>query len=368
MTIDPGFITEVKRRSSLVELIGASVALKPSSRGEWKGLCPFHKEKTASFYVIESKGFFHCFGCGEHGDIVGWVRKTLTANNFTEAVEHLAHRAGLRPTGPSLEARPIVQRPSDEMLAERQARRRDNARLIWSRCQSPHWTPADRYWQNARRLRIAMPPTLRFHPGVDHPFLKRGHPFPALVAAIQRADPEHEKHIVAVHCIYLAQDGAKMPCPPGFPPGEWNAKITRGDMRGGAVRLTAAEDLMVIAEGIETAGAVLQSLWDDEHGVPHIDGQPVGVWAALSQGNMGSVVLPAGVREVILAADADGKRPDAGDDRRDPEAIVQAAAARHRDQGRNVRIAWPPAGSDFNDLVPEGAGAAGAAGEVGEAA
>ena len=61
---------------------------------EHSGLCPFHNEKTPSFYVVEDKGFFHCFGCGAHGDAIGYVMRADNLD-FIEAVERLAGEAGL---------------------------------------------------------------------------------------------------------------------------------------------------------------------------------------------------------------------------------------------------------------------------------
>lgn len=353
--IEQGFIDEVKRRTSLVELIGRDVTLKPAGR-EMKGLCPFHKERHGSFYVIEAKGFWHCFGCGKSGDAVRWVREVTDAKDFAEAVEFLAARCGLSQTGPSLNAKPIVQRDGEEALADNRGRKVEGAREIWARHQiATDWTAAGHYLRQARRIRIAIPPTIGFIHDLAHPFLRRGIGFPAMVAPIQAVD----RKIVGVHCTYLAPGGAgKMACPPGFDPEDWKSKIMRGACWQGAIRLTPIEDLVVIAEGIETALSVLQALFDEEVGCPHIDGEPVAVWAAGSLGNMGAVLLPDGVREVILAADGDGKIPDAGTDQPHPEDLILAAAARHRDAGRNVRIARPPADEDFNDMLPAGVGAA----------
>ena len=61
---------------------------------EHSGLCPFHNEKTPSFYVVEDKGFFHCFGCGAHGDAIGFVMRADNLD-FIEAVERLAGEAGI---------------------------------------------------------------------------------------------------------------------------------------------------------------------------------------------------------------------------------------------------------------------------------
>lgn len=367
--IDPTFIAEVRRRTALLELIGQLVTLKPAGHGEAKGLCPFHKERTPSFYVIEQKGFWHCFGCGASGDAVKWVRATTTAKDFPEAIEYLAARCGLSQTGPRLDAKPIVQRPAADMLADQREKKIDGARDIWARVQeATPWTPVGRYLRDARRIRIAIPPTVAYVPSLEHPFLRRGVGFPAMVAPFQSV----ERKIVGVHCTYLAADGSgKMRAPPNWPEGEdWKPKLMRGACRHAAIRLTPVEDVMVIGEGIETSLAVLQALWDEEVGGPHIDGEIVGVWAAGSLDNMGAIALPEGVREVILAADGDGKLPDVDSKQADPEELIQAAAAKHRDAGRIVRIARPPQGTDFNDLLPAGAGASGddsAAGKVGEA-
>jgi DNA primase len=89
----PSFLDELRSRISLSGLIGRRVKLVRRGR-EFAGLCPFHHEKTPSFYVVEDKSFFHCFGCGAHGDAIGF---TMRADNldFIEAVEKLAGEAGL---------------------------------------------------------------------------------------------------------------------------------------------------------------------------------------------------------------------------------------------------------------------------------
>src|ERR687884_429664 len=93
MAFPPGFLDELRARVPLGSLVGRRVKLIRRGR-ELAGLCPFHHEKTPSFYVVEDKGFFHCFGCGAHGDVIGF---TMQADNlpFPEAVERLAGEAGL---------------------------------------------------------------------------------------------------------------------------------------------------------------------------------------------------------------------------------------------------------------------------------
>ena len=67
MAFQPGFLDELRSRISLSGLIGRTVKLVRRGR-EYAGLCPFHHEKTPSFYVVEDKSFFHCFGCGAHDE------------------------------------------------------------------------------------------------------------------------------------------------------------------------------------------------------------------------------------------------------------------------------------------------------------
>jgi len=89
----PGFLDELRSRTSLSGLIGRRVKLVRRGR-EYAGLCPFHHEKTPSFYVVEDKSFFHCFGCGAHGDAIGFVMRADNLD-FIEAIEKLAGEVGL---------------------------------------------------------------------------------------------------------------------------------------------------------------------------------------------------------------------------------------------------------------------------------
>ncbi|MCL2505295.1 MAG: DNA primase [Alphaproteobacteria bacterium] len=88
------FLEEIRDRITLSHVIGKSVRLVRAGR-EYKSCCPFHEEKTPSFYVNDEKKFYHCFGCGAHGDIVGWTMRVKNLN-FIEAVESLALEAGLQ--------------------------------------------------------------------------------------------------------------------------------------------------------------------------------------------------------------------------------------------------------------------------------
>ncbi|WP_297798024.1 DNA primase [uncultured Marinobacter sp.] len=87
------FVEDLLDRVDLAELIGSRITLKKAG-ANYKARCPFHDEKTPSFNVRPDKGFYHCFGCGAHGDAISFVRE-FEGLGFTEAVEELAKRAGL---------------------------------------------------------------------------------------------------------------------------------------------------------------------------------------------------------------------------------------------------------------------------------
>jgi putative DNA primase/helicase len=126
---------------------------------------------------------------------------------------------------------------------------------------------------------------------------------------------------LAVHRTFLGRDGAgKAPVEP--------QKMMLGPCRGGAVRLTPVAGVLMVGEGIETCFATMQAT-----------GRPA--WAALSTSGLRTLDLPAEVREVILVADGD----DPG------EAAARNAALRWKREGRRVRVARPPQGMDFNDLM-----------------
>ena len=87
------FIDEIVTRSDIVEIIGSRITLKKAGR-EFKACCPFHTEKTPSFWVSPDKQFYHCFGCGAHGTVVGFLMQ-YEKLEFPEAIAALAERAGL---------------------------------------------------------------------------------------------------------------------------------------------------------------------------------------------------------------------------------------------------------------------------------
>lgn len=87
-------IDDVRDRTNIVDVVKRYVELKRAGTGSWKGLCPFHTEKTPSFHVHETRQFFHCFGCGEKGDVFGFLQK-IEQRQFTEVLRDLAQQAGV---------------------------------------------------------------------------------------------------------------------------------------------------------------------------------------------------------------------------------------------------------------------------------
>jgi DNA primase len=105
-------IDDVRERTNIVEVVKRYVELKRAGTGSWKGLCPFHSEKTPSFHVNETRHYFHCFGCQEKGDVIGFLEK-VEHRSFMEVLQDLADAAGVE-----LEAKPLS--PA-ERLARREA-------------------------------------------------------------------------------------------------------------------------------------------------------------------------------------------------------------------------------------------------------
>ena len=93
MSLPPAFLEELRRRLLVSEVVGQSVRLVRAGR-EFKACCPFHHEKSPSFSVNDDKQFYHCFGCGAHGDVITFVMRK-NGLTFPEAIETLAAQAGL---------------------------------------------------------------------------------------------------------------------------------------------------------------------------------------------------------------------------------------------------------------------------------
>jgi len=185
---------------------------------------------------------------------------------------------------------------------------------LWRKSVDPRGTLADRYLAS-RGVNLSPPEALRFHKALRHP---SGGVWPAIVALVTNGA---DGTPMAVHRTFLAHDGGgKAPVDP--------QKMMLGPCRGGAVRLANPGDTLMVGEGIETCLAAMQA-----------SGRPA--WAALSTSGLRALDLPKDVRDVIVLADGD----EPG------EAAAQHCALRWRRQCRRVRIARPPHGMDFNDML-----------------
>jgi hypothetical protein len=167
----------------------------------------------------------------------------------------------------------------------------------------------------SRGLHLPAPPTLRFHARLRHP---SGGVWPGIVALVTQGS---DNTPLAVHRTFLARDGAgKAPVDP--------QKMMFGPCRGGAVRLGTPSGVLMIGEGIETCLAAMRATGN-------------AAWAALSTSGLRALDLPDALRDVVVLADGDAPG----------EAAARDCAWRWKREGRRVRIARPPQGMDFNDLL-----------------
>jgi DNA primase len=109
----------VRDAVDMVDLVGARTELRRAGPGQWKGLCPFHEERTPSFSVDADRKLYHCFGCGVGGDAIDFVRET-EGLDFVGALEHLAGRYGVQ----------LEVADEDPQAAERRRRRQRLLELL----------------------------------------------------------------------------------------------------------------------------------------------------------------------------------------------------------------------------------------------
>lgn len=343
-----GWINEIeleRARAALPEIAARYVALERKGR-ELVGRCPFHQDDTPSFTVIPAKGFFHCFGCGAHGDTIALVM-AIERVGFHEAIKRInddrpLHR--LNDFEPGRRNQNLEARLVDPDLAAKIRR----ARQIWRDAAPAPGTIVQHYLEG-RGITLEPPSSLRFAPSLWHDIAR--HNAPAIVAAVQDG-----AKVVGIHRTYLEPDGsskAKRSAPP---------RLMLGRVGGAAVRFARPARQLFIAEGIETALSIAQATG-------------AATWAALSAGNMVAVAeaLPDEVQEAVFCMDADGGDAD---DRMLAQRLEQSkrrgiawrleevpaggvgdfyarlAAAVAARRGIEARVAVPPiAKGDFNDVL-----------------
>jgi hypothetical protein len=268
-------IANARERIPLPDLIGRSVALKRASRGLLVGLCPWHTEKTGSFAVFSDH--YHCFGCGAHGDAIGFVMRSENLD-FIEAVEQLVQL-------------PLVGQPATR-TPERTSRRREvsNAwRKPWQAAKTIAGTLAQEYLR-ARGLQFDDPDgeILRFHPACAR--IKPGteaelERLPAMLALLRDVVTGEPTGILRT---FLASDGRDRLR------GDGARKVT-GRRDGSAVMLSGFDDVTAglgISEGVESGISVLNSGWAP-------------VWAMTSSGNIAKLPPLLGIESLTVFADAD---------------------------------------------------------------
>jgi putative DNA primase/helicase len=172
-------------------------------------------------------------------------------------------------------------------------------------------------------LTLPPPDRLRFHPALKHP---TGGTWPVMVALVTDGVTDAP---VGVHRTFLSSVSGKAPVKP--------PKMMLGPCRGGAVRLGAAANILLVGEGIETCLSAMQAT-----------GRPA--WAALSTSGLKTLNLPETIIDVVIVADGD----EAG------ERAAQTGVRRWQRTGRRVRIARPPGAADFNDVMRRPLGEGGA--------
>jgi hypothetical protein len=310
-------LEHIRSTVSIETVIGRYVALKRVG-GVLKGVCPFHGEKTPSFVVYRES--FHCFGCGERGDVTDFIIK-LHKVNYQEAFKILGSDALIAAT-------PIAAVSYEVQAGKRQAEI-SKANAVWRAARSiePE-SPAGAYLALRGIPAFARSKALRFYPFTYHPG-RSCHP--ALIGNIQGPDGD----TIGVHRTYLTDEGRKAPVDP--------PKAVKGTHMGGAVRLHPAGPVLLVAEGIETAASASMIF-------------RLPAWSAVSSQNMArAMVLPAEVTDVVIAADHDGVK---GEQKVDPGLeAARRAKRRWNMEGRIVRIFCPfDVGVDFNDLWVQGCG------------
>ena len=267
----------------------------------WMARCPAHEDREPSLSIADagdSKVLVRCHaGCDQQHVIAALKARGIWSDAGRSHSKMIGSQSG-----------------ATNELHRSDAKRTGAALRMWRATVPADGTMVETYLCS-RGIVMSVPATLRFHAAIKHP---HGQFWPAMVALVTRGEDDTP---LAIHRTFIARDGGgKAPVEP--------QKMMLGPCRGGAARLAAVGNVLMVGEGIETCLAAMQAT-----------GNPA--WAALSTSGLRALDLPGGVRDVIVLADGD----DPG------EAAARDCAWRWKREGRRVRIARPPQGRDFNDLL-----------------
>ena len=267
----------------------------------WMARCPAHDDRSPSLSISagnDGKVLVRCHAGCDQRDLIA-VLQARGLWQTTGRAMGIARNPRRR----------IAEEPDADPLKRSAA-----ALAIWQASGAADGSPVATYLRS-RGLPLPALPALRFHAGLKHP---SGGVWPAMVALVTHGATGSP---IAVHRTFLTHDGdGKAPVDP--------AKMMLGPCRGGLVRLGEPGAVLMAGEGIETCLAAMQATGN-------------AAWAALSTSGLRSLDLPRDVRDVIVLADGD----EPG------EAAARDCARRWKREGRHVRIARPPQGMDFNDLL-----------------
>ncbi len=328
---------QIRERVLVSSVVGRVVALKKRGADHF-GICPFHNEATASFTVNDKKRFFYCFGCGEKGDVIAFIRRRQDLE-FREAIELLESENGLR----NLERATIAPAPPKVPQAEDLSRLARVAQY-WDQARSlVAGDPVDRYLRGrllvppadygigSAELNAGWPDSLRFAPRLWHSLEKRG--MPGMVAAFRRTDGS----LAAVHRTFfkINADGSVVKA------GTVSDKAMFGDVKGSAIFLAPIVDKMGGGEGIETTLAAMQMF------------KRAGL-AFGARAGMSNFELPLAVADFIYWADKNKRHPDQTKSRVGERAAF--AGKLLNKAGRTIAVLVPRLAAetaDFNDVLLE---------------
>lgn len=313
-------VAEAKERHNLSDIIGRHTELKRRGARELVGLCCFHQERTPSLEINDAKGFYHCHGCGASGDALTFLQRK-EGMSFIDAMRSL-----LGDGFPVVSPDERAKRKAED--AELMRGRINLARSIWATSVPAQDTPAEVY-ARSRGIVAPLPLSIRFgmHPRWRNPETGEiGKNYPAMVCALQ----DENGKIVGVQCVFLKDDGRGKYDRPRTDGSRPKAKLSFGQLVGGALRLGPVADEVFITEGPEDALTLMQDM----------PGQSI--WASCGTANMSRLRLPAEVSRVTLA----------GDNAPSGKAAVEEATSAYIAQGLQVRPYFPNSRfKDFNDQL-----------------
>lgn len=302
---------ELLRTVDIVGVIARHTKLKRAGR-LYKGLCPYHRERTPSFTVYPATGGYHCFGCGANGDAIRFL-VDIDRMTFLQACEHLAN--GDLPRI-SEEAR-VKAEEEDRAIREEAIK---EALAIWLDSRDLEGSLAQVYLRSRmidilpERFRFAMCPSW-----YDRKTGECGPDRPALVCCVTDVDDL----FVGIQRVFLAPDGKTKALDMK------NAKLSLGRPAGGAIRLGPQQgDHVTVIEGPEDGATVSEDQ-------PHMP-----VWVACGTSMMPQIKFPPAVRRVTIG----------GDNNKAGRAAAAISYNSYMDRGLEVRAVYPePDFGDWND-------------------